>query len=248
MVYSTCSMSPYEDEAVIAELLRQFKGQLELVDAREFVPVFKARPGMSDWYVLDDHLAIKKEVNTRKETNKRAKVEQKARDAVAAATATVAVTAPDAEVVVVAVASNDSSSSVAADVTVEVTPVDDVVHMVENAIEEEKKVPSGEEERDIYVSPVVSDPLLGTVRIFSILMYFISALFFRYFLYQWLLIKYGTVTYIITLMPKNIFNLCFSSSSTGFFSFFLSCWEFFSIFSICSSLFSNQSSNFFIFL
>ena len=183
MVYSTCSMSPYEDEAVIAELLRQFKGQLELVDAREFVPVFKARPGMSDWYVLDDHLAIKKEVNTRKETNKRAKVEQKARDAVAAATATVAVTAPDAEVVAVAVASSDSSCSVAADVTVEVTPVDDVVHMVENAIEEEKKVPSGEEERDIYVSPVVSDPLLGTVKIFSILMYFISALFIRYFFY-----------------------------------------------------------------
>jgi 16S rRNA C967 or C1407 C5-methylase (RsmB/RsmF family) len=41
MVYSTCSMSPYEDEAVIAELLRSSNGTLELVDAREFLPLFK---------------------------------------------------------------------------------------------------------------------------------------------------------------------------------------------------------------
>ena len=174
MVYSTCSMSPYEDEAVIAELLRQFKGQLELVDAREFVPVFKARPGLSDWYVIDDHMAIKKEVHTRKEVNKKAKVEQKARDAVTAATAIVA----DAGVVAVAVASDESSSSVAAnvEVTVEVTPVDDVVHMVQSAIEEEKKIPLGDDERDIYTSPVVSDPLLGTVilTMVSVAMFFIS--------------------------------------------------------------------------
>jgi len=47
-------MSPYEDEAVVAELLRLHKGQLELVDARQFVPNFKARPGLSSWHVLDD--------------------------------------------------------------------------------------------------------------------------------------------------------------------------------------------------
>jgi tRNA (cytosine34-C5)-methyltransferase len=35
MVYSTCSMSPYEDEAVIAELLRTHCGKLELVNATE---------------------------------------------------------------------------------------------------------------------------------------------------------------------------------------------------------------------
>ena len=181
MVYSTCSMSPYEDEAVIAELLRQFKGQLELVDAREFVPVFKARPGLSDWYVIDDHMAIKKEIHTRKEVNKKAKVEQKARDAVTAATAIVA----DAGVVAVAVAvtSDESSSSVAAnvEVTLEVTPVDDVVHMVQSAIEEEKKILLGDDERDIYTSPVVSDPLLGTVIIImiSVSMFLISVRSFQ---------------------------------------------------------------------
>ena len=31
LVYSTCSLSPYEDEAVVAELLRSHPGQLELV-------------------------------------------------------------------------------------------------------------------------------------------------------------------------------------------------------------------------
>ena len=93
MVYSTCSMSPYEDEAVVAELLRQFQGQLELVDAREFVPVFKARKGLSDWHVLDDRLAIKKEIDEQREINKRAKVERKAAAvALAASTATATTT------------------------------------------------------------------------------------------------------------------------------------------------------------
>ena len=54
MVYSTCSMSPIENEAVVAELLRFSEGQLELIEPREFIPQFKARPGMSSWKVLDD--------------------------------------------------------------------------------------------------------------------------------------------------------------------------------------------------
>lgn len=60
ITYSTCSMSPYEDEASVAELLRQSHGQLELVDARQFLPRFKARPGLSTWYVLDDKNASKR--------------------------------------------------------------------------------------------------------------------------------------------------------------------------------------------
>jgi len=55
LVYSTCSMSPFEDESVVAELLRQNKGTLELVDGREFVKPFKARPGLSTWHVIDDN-------------------------------------------------------------------------------------------------------------------------------------------------------------------------------------------------
>lgn len=66
MVYSTCSMSPYEDEAVVAELLRWHKGELELIDARSFMPLFKARPGLENWYVLDDYHAAKKEAKAKK--------------------------------------------------------------------------------------------------------------------------------------------------------------------------------------
>lgn len=54
MVYSTCSMSPIENEAVVAELIRSSQGRLELIDARQFLPLFTARPGMSEWHVLDD--------------------------------------------------------------------------------------------------------------------------------------------------------------------------------------------------
>ena len=50
-----------ENESVVAELLRTSNGLLELVDARDFLPLFKARRGLSDWFVLDDYLAIKQE-------------------------------------------------------------------------------------------------------------------------------------------------------------------------------------------
>jgi len=40
---------------VVAELLRSYgKDRLEIVDAREFVPHFRCRPGLSHWLVLDD--------------------------------------------------------------------------------------------------------------------------------------------------------------------------------------------------
>ena len=54
MVYSTCSLSPYEDEAVVAELLRKFRGSMELVDARDFIPGFRARSGLTEWVLLND--------------------------------------------------------------------------------------------------------------------------------------------------------------------------------------------------
>ena len=57
-------MSPIEDEAVVAELLRSSQGRLELVDARQFLPDFTARPGLSSWNVLDD-TEIKKKMQRR---------------------------------------------------------------------------------------------------------------------------------------------------------------------------------------
>lgn len=66
LVYSTCSMSPYEDEAAVAELLRSNiypstagadragKPIYEVIDGREHLPGFKARPGLTTWHVFDD--------------------------------------------------------------------------------------------------------------------------------------------------------------------------------------------------
>jgi 16S rRNA C967 or C1407 C5-methylase (RsmB/RsmF family) len=58
MVYSTCSLCPYEDEAVIAELLRRSKGGLELVDVSQQLPKLRRRSGISTWLVLDDKVQV----------------------------------------------------------------------------------------------------------------------------------------------------------------------------------------------
>lgn len=57
---------------MVAELLRSAKGGLELVDAREFLPLFKCRPGLTTWHVLDDFYAIRNEVRDRKKSKKEA--------------------------------------------------------------------------------------------------------------------------------------------------------------------------------
>lgn len=51
MVYSTCSLNPIEDEAVVAYMLRTFKGKLELVDVSMQLPELKRSPGISNWKV-----------------------------------------------------------------------------------------------------------------------------------------------------------------------------------------------------
>ena len=50
-VYSTCSMNPIEDEAVVAQLLREAKGGLRLVDAHPLIPNLKSLRGVSHWKV-----------------------------------------------------------------------------------------------------------------------------------------------------------------------------------------------------
>ncbi|KAF8368978.1 hypothetical protein PRIPAC_86807 [Pristionchus pacificus] len=53
LVYSTCSVNPMEDEAVVAQLLREAKGALRLVDAHPRLPGLKASRGVSQWKVFD---------------------------------------------------------------------------------------------------------------------------------------------------------------------------------------------------
>lgn len=41
MAFSTCSLNPYENESVVAELLRRTRGAVELVDASSLLPELK---------------------------------------------------------------------------------------------------------------------------------------------------------------------------------------------------------------
>ena len=51
LVYSTCSLNPIENEAVVAEILRRTKGSFELLDVSNQLPELKRRPGMKTWRV-----------------------------------------------------------------------------------------------------------------------------------------------------------------------------------------------------
>eukprot|EP00898_Chlorokybus_atmophyticus_P000654 jgi/Chlat1/158/Chrsp1S03099 len=53
MVYSTCSLNPIEDEAVVAELLRRCKGSLQLLDVSKQMPELRRCPGLTSWKVRD---------------------------------------------------------------------------------------------------------------------------------------------------------------------------------------------------
>ncbi|XP_061672159.1 RNA cytosine C(5)-methyltransferase NSUN2 [Syngnathoides biaculeatus] len=52
MVYSTCSLNPIEDEAVIAALLEKSDGALELVDCSADLPGLKWMPGVTSWKLM----------------------------------------------------------------------------------------------------------------------------------------------------------------------------------------------------
>ena len=52
LIYSTCSLNPIENEAVVAAALSKFLKQMELVDVSgEVSPHLKYRPGMINWRV-----------------------------------------------------------------------------------------------------------------------------------------------------------------------------------------------------
>jgi len=51
MVYSTCSLNPVEDEAVVAEILRRGKGSLRLVDVSQELVSLQREKGVNQWPV-----------------------------------------------------------------------------------------------------------------------------------------------------------------------------------------------------
>ncbi|KAF6170326.1 hypothetical protein GIB67_043016, partial [Kingdonia uniflora] len=56
MVYSTCSMNPIENEAVVAEVLRRCGGAVELLDVSTELLHLSRRPGLKTWKVRDKGL------------------------------------------------------------------------------------------------------------------------------------------------------------------------------------------------
>ncbi|ORX42903.1 S-adenosyl-L-methionine-dependent methyltransferase [Hesseltinella vesiculosa] len=52
IVYSTCSLNPIENEAVVAEVLRLTEGCLELKDVSLELPELIRRPGLTSWKVM----------------------------------------------------------------------------------------------------------------------------------------------------------------------------------------------------
>ncbi|KAJ2795319.1 tRNA (cytosine-5-)-methyltransferase ncl1, partial [Coemansia helicoidea] len=52
LVYSTCSLNPIENEAVVAHVLDHFEGALQLVDVSDQLPALRRRPGLQTWKVM----------------------------------------------------------------------------------------------------------------------------------------------------------------------------------------------------
>jgi 16S rRNA C967 or C1407 C5-methylase (RsmB/RsmF family) len=75
--YSTCSMNPIENEAVVAEILRSTDGSLELVDKRPDLPGIVAREGWSDWKVLGESKSRRAQKNYNKKNNENMKKRRK---------------------------------------------------------------------------------------------------------------------------------------------------------------------------
>lgn len=73
LVYSTCSMNPMENEAVVAELLRAAEGSLELIDPRNNLDGMVARPGISTWKVLCESRSSREVKNENKKKSQKMK-------------------------------------------------------------------------------------------------------------------------------------------------------------------------------
>ena len=82
MCYSTCSMNPVENEAVVAEILREANGAVELVEKRSDMPGLRARPGWTSWKVLREDRTNSKSRKQRENEKKKnnAKMQQRRKE------------------------------------------------------------------------------------------------------------------------------------------------------------------------
>lgn len=77
MCYSTCSLNPIENEAVVAEILRLSNGSLELVDRRTELDGIITRNGWSKWKVIAEAKRKSDQKNYKKKNNAKMQQEEK---------------------------------------------------------------------------------------------------------------------------------------------------------------------------
>ncbi|XP_050718595.1 tRNA (cytosine(34)-C(5))-methyltransferase-like [Eriocheir sinensis] len=58
LVYSTCSLNPLENEAVIQRLLIEADGSLQLLDMSNHLPGLKFMPGLEDWMLMNREMEV----------------------------------------------------------------------------------------------------------------------------------------------------------------------------------------------
>lgn len=54
LVYSTCSLNPIENEAVVVQIVKRTNGAMKLIDVRSMLPNLKCSPGMTTWGVTNN--------------------------------------------------------------------------------------------------------------------------------------------------------------------------------------------------
>lgn len=59
LVYSTCSLSPIENEAIVASALRKWGDQIRLVNVDNELPGLKRRQGVTDWKVYGKDMELR---------------------------------------------------------------------------------------------------------------------------------------------------------------------------------------------
>jgi 16S rRNA C967 or C1407 C5-methylase (RsmB/RsmF family) len=75
IVYSTCSMNPIENEAVVAEIIRRSEGAIELVDVSDNLTGLKRNPGVLKWMMKDREGSVYKSFEEVPEEKKKYTVE-----------------------------------------------------------------------------------------------------------------------------------------------------------------------------
>lgn len=71
IVYSTCSLNPIENEAVVSEVLRTCKGSMKLLNVSNELPLLKRKPGLKTWKVMNSSGTVFESIDQVPETERK---------------------------------------------------------------------------------------------------------------------------------------------------------------------------------